>query len=75
MREPGDHRGAEVVIPVRERPAAVFEATLAVLVGSARRLHNAVEGQEGVQSKAHRVSSGLVGLESVDGREPLNSSA
>jgi hypothetical protein len=42
------HQGAEgvadVVVPERDRPAAVFEAALGVFVGSAGRLHHAVAG-------------------------------
>src|ERR1044071_6436368 len=42
----GAERRADVVVPVRARPAPVGEATVAVLVGTARRLDDAVEGDE-----------------------------
>ena len=37
---------ADVVVPVGHRPAAVLEATIAILVLAARRLNHAVQGDE-----------------------------
>src|SRR6185503_10859001 len=39
-------RGADAVIPVRARPAAVGEAAIAILIGTAGRLDDAVERYE-----------------------------
>src|SRR5688572_28241451 len=37
---------ADVVVPVRQRPATVLEPAITVLVLAARRLHHAVQGHE-----------------------------
>jgi hypothetical protein len=45
------HGPLHLLVPVPERPAAVFEATAGVLLRAAGRLHDAVEGKEGVDDE------------------------
>jgi hypothetical protein len=52
-REPAGYCRPEVLVVERERPAAVGEAAAGVLFRPAGRLHDAVEGQEGVQGESH----------------------
>src|SRR5262249_54574542 len=59
LREPAGDGLAEILVAVRERPAPVLEPAVAVLIRRAWRLHDAVEGEEGVQGQSHRVSSSV----------------
>ncbi len=51
--EPARHGLPEILVGVRERPAAVLELAVTVLVPRAGRLHDAVEREEGVQRQSH----------------------
>src|SRR5919204_6884137 len=53
MADPADHGGAEVLIAVGKRPAAVSETAVRVFVRAAWCLHDTVKGQESVQGQPH----------------------
>ncbi|SNQ45753.1 hypothetical protein FRACA_1100006 [Frankia canadensis] len=51
--EPADDRRPDLLVPVGELPSAVREPVSGVLLRSARRLHDAVQGDESLQSEPH----------------------
>src|SRR5215203_3017280 len=67
LRHRLSHRPLHLLVPVAERPAAVLEAATAILLGAARRLHDAVEGQEGVHDELSHVRVPFSGFDLMTG--------
>jgi hypothetical protein len=57
---------ADVVVPIGDRPAAVSEPVVAILVRTARRLDDAVEGDELLEELVRFEADGKKRLRVVD---------